>query len=83
MWELLFAATKYDLIRDPQVSTETEIKVKIDDVGDFSAWLNVLNPETLFARHLEDSLVLDFPDSSFRAQITACFASGLRRIDIS
>jgi adenylate cyclase class 2 len=61
--ELFFAATKYDPIRDPQVSTETEIKVKIEDVGDFCRQLNDLNPETLFARHLEDNLLLDFSDS--------------------
>ncbi len=44
------------------LSTETEIKVKIEDPGDFCRLLAALNPGILSTRHLEDNYLLDFPD---------------------
>jgi adenylate cyclase class 2 len=44
------------------LSTETEIKVKIDDVGDFCRRLSALNPRAITGRHFEDNRLLDFPD---------------------
>jgi adenylate cyclase, class 2 len=44
------------------VSTETEIKVKIDDASNFCRKLRRWNPTILFARHFEDNHLLDFPD---------------------
>jgi adenylate cyclase, class 2 len=44
------------------LSTETEIKVKIGDPGDFCRRLSVLNPGILTPRHFEDNHLLDFPD---------------------
>jgi predicted adenylyl cyclase CyaB len=44
------------------LTTETEVKVKIEDVDDFCRQLGVLNPVTLSARHFEDNHLLDFPD---------------------
>jgi predicted adenylyl cyclase CyaB len=44
------------------LTTETEVKVKIEDVGDFCRRLGTLNPGTLSARHFEDNHLLDFPD---------------------
>ena len=44
------------------MTTETEVKVKIEDVDDFRQRLCALNPRTLSARHFEDNHLLDFPD---------------------
>jgi adenylate cyclase class 2 len=60
--ESFFAATKYDPIRDPPLSTETEIKIPIEDVEGFRCRLSVLKPEILSARHFEDNRLLDFSD---------------------
>jgi adenylate cyclase class 2 len=60
--ELFCAATKYEAIRDPPLSTETEIKIKIEDFADFCRRLNALNPVTTAVRHFEDNRLLDFPD---------------------
>jgi adenylate cyclase class 2 len=56
------AATKYEPIRDPQLSTEIEVKIKIDDVGDFCRRLSALSPIAISGRHFEDNRLLDFPD---------------------
>ncbi len=44
------------------MSTETEVKVKIDDAGDFRRRLAILKPGMLSARHFEDNHLLDFSD---------------------
>jgi adenylate cyclase class 2 len=44
------------------VPTETEIKIKIEDCGDFCRRLKDLNADILSARHFEDNLLLDFAD---------------------
>jgi adenylate cyclase class 2 len=44
------------------LSTETEIKVKIDDPEDFCRQLLALNPGVLSVRHFEDNRLMDFPD---------------------
>lgn len=49
------------------LSTETEIKVNIEDPGDFCRRLSVLNPVILSARHFEDNYLLDFPDQKLRS----------------
>jgi adenylate cyclase class 2 len=46
------------------VSTETEVKIKIEDPADFCAQLEALNSACLSARHFEDNHLLDFPDES-------------------
>ena len=50
------------------MSTETEIKVKIEDAGDFCRRLSLLNPGVLSKRHFEDNHLLDFPDRRMRSQ---------------
>ena len=42
--------------------TETEIKIKIEDCGDFCRRLKALKANILSARHFEDNLLLDFAD---------------------
>ncbi len=49
------------------LSTETEIKVKIEDPGDFCSRLAALNPGILSPRHFEDNYLLDFPDQRLRS----------------
>jgi adenylate cyclase, class 2 len=49
------------------VSTETEIKVKITDAGDFLRNLSSWNPQPLFPRHFEDNHLLDFADRRLRS----------------
>jgi len=44
------------------LSTETEIKVQIEDVEAFCLRLNGLNAAALADRHFEDNYLLDFPD---------------------
>lgn len=44
------------------MATETEVKIRIEDAGDFCRRLCALNPGTLVARHFEDNHLLDFPD---------------------
>ena len=67
-----YAGTKSRLIRGSKsgiaesagksLSTETEIKVKIEDVAAFYRQVNGLNPKGLAERHFEDNYLLDFPD---------------------
>jgi adenylate cyclase, class 2 len=61
------------------LSTETEIKVKIEDVEGFCLQLDVLNPGILAERHFEDNYLLDFPDGklqSGRCLLRIRFAKG-------
>jgi len=44
------------------LSTETEIKIKIEDPGDFRRRLGAFSPGMLSERHFEDNHLLDFPD---------------------
>ena len=44
------------------MSTETEVKVKLEDAGEFCRRLSALNPEAVSPRHFEDNYLLDFPD---------------------
>jgi adenylate cyclase class 2 len=50
------------------LSTETEIKVKIEDVEGLCLQLNALNPSILAERHFEDNYVLDFPDGKLQSR---------------
>ncbi len=62
------------------MSTETEIKVKIDDPNGFCRKLESLNPKILSLRHFEDNRLLDFPDGrlgSSRCLLRIRYASGL------
>jgi adenylate cyclase, class 2 len=54
-------------VSDPNLSTETEIKVKIGDADKFRHRLSLLNPKQLSARHVEDNQLFDFPDGSLGA----------------
>jgi len=61
------------------LSTETEIKVKIEDIEGFCLQLNALNPLVLAERHFEDNYLLDFPDAklqSGRCLLRIRFANG-------
>jgi adenylate cyclase class 2 len=61
------------------LSTETEVKVKIEDPGDFCRRLAILNPGILSDRHLEDNYLLDFPDGrlgSSQSLLRIRFAAG-------
>ena len=49
------------------MSTETEIKVKIEEVEDFCRQLDALNPDILAERHFEDNYLLDFPDGNLQS----------------
>jgi len=49
------------------LSTETEIKIRIEDPEDFSRQLNTLNPRTLKTRHFEDNYLLDFPENKLQS----------------
>ena len=49
------------------LSTETEIKVNIEDPGDFCRRLSILNPVILSDRHFEDNYLLDFPDQKLKS----------------
>jgi adenylate cyclase, class 2 len=49
------------------LSTETEIKIKIEDPAGFCRRLEALNPEILSARHFEDNHLFDFPNQSISA----------------
>jgi predicted adenylyl cyclase CyaB len=44
------------------LATETEVKVEIDDAGEFCRRLSALHPEAVSSRHFEDNHLLDFPD---------------------
>jgi adenylate cyclase, class 2 len=46
------------------VSTETEVKIKIEDPADFCRKLEALGSERFSARHFEDNHLLDFPNES-------------------
>ena len=61
------AATKFEPTRDSKLSTETEIKIKIEDTGDFLLRMNSLNPVLLSARHFEDNHLLDYPDRRLKS----------------
>jgi adenylate cyclase, class 2 len=61
------------------LSTETEIKVKIEDVEGFCLPFIALNPGILAKRHFEDNYLLDFPDGklhSDRCLLRIRFAQG-------
>jgi adenylate cyclase class 2 len=45
-----------------ELSTETEVKIKIGDVEGFLSSLGILNPRLLRERHFEDNHLFDFPD---------------------
>ena len=49
------------------MSTETEIKVRINDAGDFRRNLSSWNPRPLSPRHFEDNHLLDFSDRRLRS----------------
>jgi predicted adenylyl cyclase CyaB len=49
------------------LSTETEIKVRIDSPDSFCRKLDVFNPKVLSGRHFEDNYLLDFPDGRLRS----------------
>ncbi len=62
------------------MSTETEVKVKIDDPDGFYRTLEALKPHILSHRHFEDNYLLDFPDgrlSSSRCLLRIRCAKGL------
>ena len=46
------------------MSTETEIKVEIQNPEDFCGSLQVFQPRIISARHFEDNYLLDFPDKT-------------------
>jgi len=48
------------------VSTETEVKIRLEDPVGFCRRLDGLNPGILSARHFEDNHLFDFPDNSLR-----------------
>ena len=50
------------------MSTETEIKIQIDDPDEFCRRLDALDPKILSPRHFEDNHLLDFPDGRLRAR---------------
>jgi adenylate cyclase, class 2 len=61
------------------LSTETEIKIKIEDVEGFCLQLEALNSGILAERHFEDNYLLDFPDGklqSGRCLLRIRFAKG-------
>ena len=61
------------------LSTETEIKVKIENPAEFCRQLTTLNPGILSARHFEDNYLLDFPDQrlgSSQSLLRIRFAEG-------
>ena len=63
------------------LSTETEIKVKIEDPGDFCRRLAFLNPGILSARHFEDNYLMDFSDQRLKSSqclLRIRFAEGRR-----
>ncbi|MEJ2110849.1 MAG: class IV adenylate cyclase [Acidobacteriota bacterium] len=47
---------------------EIEVKIKIEDPGDFSRQLQSLNPEVLTDRHFEDNHLLDYSDRGLRSR---------------
>ena len=49
------------------MSTETEIKVKIEDVEGFCLQLSGLNASVLADKHFEDNYLLDFPDRKLQS----------------
>jgi adenylate cyclase, class 2 len=67
-----YAGIRSRLIRDSKfeikwpagksLSTETEIKVEIENVAGFCLQLHGLNSKVLAERHFEDNYLLDFPD---------------------
>jgi adenylate cyclase, class 2 len=50
------------------VALETEIKIRLSDYEEWKVRLLELHPRLLEERHLEDNLVLDFPDRRLRSQ---------------
>ena len=46
------------------MSTETEIKVEIQNPEDFCERLRTLNPRVISSRHFEDNRLFDFPEKS-------------------
>jgi len=52
---------------EKQLSTETEIKIQVDDLDGFCRRLDVFHPEVLSPRHFEDNHLFDFPGRSLNA----------------
>jgi adenylate cyclase class 2 len=50
------------------VSTETEVKVKIDDPAGFCSRLCALRARTVSSRHFEDNHLLDFRDKKLQSE---------------
>ena len=48
------------------MSTETEIKVEIQNPEGFCARLQAFNPRVVSIRHFEDNRLLDFPDKALK-----------------
>jgi len=48
------------------LSTETEIKVEIQNPDDFCAKLQSFNPRVVSSRHFEENHLLDFPDKALK-----------------
>jgi adenylate cyclase class 2 len=55
---------------EESLSTETEIKIKINDPSGFCFRINALEANTVSDRHFEDNYLLDFPDK--RLQLNRC-----------
>ena len=50
------------------MSTETEIKIEIQNPQDFCGRLQALNPRILSARHFEENHLFDFPDKALQSR---------------
>ncbi len=64
--ESFCAGIECSLIRDSRLSTETEIKIRIENPVSFCGQLCDLRSEVISARHFEDNYLLDFPDKTLR-----------------
>jgi adenylate cyclase class 2 len=49
------------------LSTETEIKIRIQSAEDFCKQLNGFSPRIVSSRHFEDNHLLDFPDKKLQS----------------
>ena len=50
------------------MAIETEIKIRVLDMEQFRHKLQALNPRVVAARHLEDNVLLDYPDGRLRGR---------------
>ncbi len=50
------------------MAIETEIKIRVPDMEQFRRKLKALNPRVVAERHLEDNLLLDYPDGRLRSR---------------